>query len=171
MEVEVGRTRSLMPAADCAIAVSGSVSLELLAARVPTVIVYRVGGFAYVVQSWFRHARFITLVNLLAVRDPIGPAEGVWVAPRNLPRADDEAVYPEYLTVQDPAERVAEHAVEWLTEPQVRQATIGRLEEVARGVARAGSAVRAAEAVLAMAVGCAPPESASLDTHQPARAA
>jgi len=171
VEVEVGRTRSLMPAADCAIAVSGSVSLELLAARVPTVIVYRVGGFAYVVQSWFRHARFITLVNLLSVRDPIGPAEGVWVAPRNLPRADDEAVYPEYLTVQDPAERVAEHAVEWLTEPQVRQATIGRLEEVARGVARAGSAVRAAEAVLAMAVGCAPPESASLDTHQPARAA
>ncbi|NDC63097.1 MAG: lipid-A-disaccharide synthase [Planctomycetia bacterium] len=79
--VEAGRTRRLIAAATCAIAVSGSVSLELLAARVPAVIVYRIGAVAYVVQSWFRHARFITLVNLLAVRDPVGPVRAVWRPP------------------------------------------------------------------------------------------
>jgi len=64
--VEVGRTRSLIAAATCAIAVSGSVSLELLAARVPAVIVYRIGALPFVVQSWFRRARFITVVTTIA---------------------------------------------------------------------------------------------------------
>jgi hypothetical protein len=77
IDVEVGRTRELIGQADVALAVSGSVSLELLAARVPTVIVYRVSGLAYVVQSWYRRATFITLVNLLAAAEPIGRVQGV----------------------------------------------------------------------------------------------
>ena len=149
--VEAGRTRSLIAAASAAIAVSGSVSLELLAARVPTVIVYRIGAIAAIVQSWFRHARFITLVNLLACRDPIVPARGVWLPPREVPAADPEAVYPEYLTVQDPARHAAARVVEWLLDPQARRHTLGRIEAVAARVARSGSAARAAEAVLEIA--------------------
>jgi lipid-A-disaccharide synthase len=151
LRVEIGRTRSLMREAACAIAVSGSVSLELLAARVPTVIVYRISGFAHVVQSWFRHARFITLVNLLAARDPIGPTRPEWRAPREVAPADPEAIFPEYLTVQDPAAHIAGHIVEWLTQPAVREAVIARLDAVAEQVAHGGSAERAAEAVLAVA--------------------
>jgi len=151
LRVETGRTRSLMREAACAIAVSGSVSLELLAARVPTVIVYSVSGFAYVVQSWFRHARFITLVNLLAVREPVGPTRPTWRAPQEVVPADPEAIFPEYLVVQDPAAHMAGHAVEWLTQPAVRQAVIARLDAVADRVAHGGSAERAADAVLAVA--------------------
>jgi len=155
IEVHAGRTRSLIREATAAIACSGSVSLELLEARVPTVIVYRIGGFAYVVQSWLRRARFITLVNLLACREPIGPPRPVLVAPRGVPPADPEAVYPEYLAVADPTERVAGHVVEWLTDAVAWERVRERIEAVATGVARPGSANRAAAAVVAIAGGMA----------------
>jgi lipid-A-disaccharide synthase len=151
LEVVSGRARSLMRSAACAIAVSGSVSLELLAARVPTVIVYRISGLAHVVQSRFRHARFITLVNLLAAREPVGPTRPAWLPPREVAPADPEAIFPEYLAVQDPSGHVAGHVVDWLTRPESRAAVVARLEEVARPVAGGGSADRAAEAVLALA--------------------
>jgi lipid-A-disaccharide synthase len=153
IEVHAGRTRSLIREATAAIACSGSVSLELLAARVPTVIVYRVGGLAYVVQSWFRRARFITLVNLLACQAPIGPVRPVLLPPAGAPPADPEAVYPEYLSVADPAERAAGHVVEWLTDAAARERARERIEAVAAGVARPGSADRAAAAVVAIAGG------------------
>ncbi|RLS30421.1 MAG: lipid-A-disaccharide synthase [Planctomycetota bacterium] len=153
VDVAPGKARSLMQEADCAVAVSGSVSLELLAARVPAVVVYRIGSLAYVVQSWCRHARFITLVNLLAVKEPILPVRGVWRPPTAVAPADPEAVYPEYLVVQDPAEQVAGHLVEWLCSASARERVVTRLNEIARQVARGGSADRAAAAVLAIAAG------------------
>jgi lipid-A-disaccharide synthase len=166
--VESGRTRHLINVAAAAIAVSGSVSLELLAARVPTVIVYQVSRVAYLVQSWFRHARFITLVNLLACREPIGPPRPVVWPPVGVPPAESEAIYPEYLAVEDPAGRAADHVVEWLTVPSARQALVERLDTVAAAVARPGSAARAAAAVLAIATGQDP---RALDLDAPGGAA
>jgi len=151
LAVETGRTRALMREARAAIAVSGSVSLELLAARVPAAIVYRIGGVAHVVQSWFRHARHITLVNLLASREPIGPTRPTWRPPRRVVAADAEAIYPEYLAVQDPASHLAAHVVEWIEDDGARRRVVARLEAVAASVAQGGSAERAAAAVLALA--------------------
>jgi lipid-A-disaccharide synthase len=151
VEVLAGQTRQLIGRAAAAIAVSGSVSLELLAARVPAVVVYRISGLAWVVQSWFRHARFFTLVNLLAAREPIGATQPVWWPPVAVPPADAEMVYPEYLAVQDPAEQAAGHVVAWLTDPVARDRTLARIEAVARGVVRPGSAARAAEVVIDIA--------------------
>ena len=151
--VEAGRTAELIAQADVAIACSGSVSLELLAARVPTVIVYRIGGFAYVVQSFFRHARFITLVNLLACREPVGPVRPVLLPPRGVPPADPECVFPEYLAVADPADRAAGHVIEWLRDPAALDRARARVDAVAVRVAEPGSAARAAVAVLAIAAG------------------
>ena len=150
-DVVAGRTREMIARATAALAVSGSVSLELLAARVPTVIVYRISGLAHVVQSWFRHARFITLVNLLAAADPVGPIRPRLLPPGEVPPAEPDAIYPEFLAVQDPAERSAGHVVEWLVDPVARAKVVLRLETVAREVARPGSAARAADAVLAIA--------------------
>lgn len=151
IEVHAGRTRSLIREAAAAVACSGSVSLELLSARVPTVIVYRVSSLAYVVQSWFRQARFITLVNLLACSEPIGPVRGVWRSPPRVPPADPTAVFPEYLTVRDPAMPVAAHVVEWLEAPEARRRVMERLETLAQAVGRGGSAAHAAAAVLEIA--------------------
>ncbi|MFM8414292.1 MAG: lipid-A-disaccharide synthase [Planctomycetota bacterium] len=154
--VVAGRTADLIARADVAIACSGSVSLELLAARVPTVIVYRIGGFAYVVQSFFRHARFITLVNLLACREPVGPVRPVLLPPRGVPAADPECVFPEYLAVGDPADRAAGHVIEWLRDPAALDRARARVDAVAVRVAQPGSAARAAAAVLAIAAGEVP---------------
>jgi lipid-A-disaccharide synthase len=169
--IEVGRTRSLIAEARAAIAVSGSVSLELLAARVPTVIVYRISGLAYVVQSWFRRARFITLVNLLACREPIGPSQPVLRPPVGVPPADPEMVFPEYLSVADPAPVAADRVIEWLTAPVARGQLVERLDEIAHTVAHAGSADRAAASVLAIAAGQEPALEATKRAVAPAAAA
>ena len=66
IEICVGKTPELMRLADCAMSVSGSVSLELLYHTTPTVILYWIDRFAYFVQSFFRKVKYITLVNLLA---------------------------------------------------------------------------------------------------------
>jgi lipid-A-disaccharide synthase len=166
--IEAGKTRELIGSSTAAIAVSGSVSLELLAAGVPTVIVYRISGFAYVVQSFFRHARFITLVNLLACRDPIGPLRPVLVPPKGVPPADSDAVFPEYLAVGDPAERAATHVIEWLKNPVALAGARARVETVAARVAVPGSAGRAASAVLAIGCQDAP---AGVRAPRPSRAA
>ena len=150
-EVVAGRTRSLIASADAAIGVSGSVSLELLAARVPTVIVYRVSPLAFVVQSFVRRARFITLVNLLAVDDPIGPVRRRWVPPRMVDPADPEAIYPEYLCTTDPSREAAAHVIEWFTDPAARGRIVERLDRLAADVAHPGASDRAADAVLAIA--------------------
>jgi lipid-A-disaccharide synthase len=166
--IEAGKTRELIGRATAAIAVSGSVSLELLAAGVPTVIVYRISGFAYVVQSFFRHARFITLVNLLACSEPIGRLEPVLRAPKGVPPADPDAVFPEYLAVADPAERAAGHVVDWLENPVALAGARARIEAVAARVAVPGSAGRAASAVLAIGCQAAP---AGVRIPRPSRAA
>lgn len=169
--IEAGRTRSLIGQARAAIAVSGSVSLELLAARVPTVIVYRISGLAYVVQSWFRRARFITLVNLLASREPIGPPRPVLRPPAGVSAADPEMVFPEYLSVGDPAPTAAGHVAEWLTDSRARDQVVARLEALAAEVARPGSAERAAETVLAIAAGRPVAEPDEQRVHPAAQAA
>jgi len=159
--VEAGRTRELIGTADAAIAVSGSVSLELLAAGVPTVMVYRIGSFAYVAQSFLRHARFITLVNLLACPEPIGPVRPVLLPPRGVPPADPAAVFPEYLAVGDPAGRAAGHVIEWLEDPAALGRARARVAAVAARVAHPGSAARAAGMVVAIAAGGAPRQTAT----------
>jgi hypothetical protein len=77
----------------------------------------------------------------------------VLLPPAGAPPADPEAVYPEYLSVADPAERAAGHVVEWLTDAAARERARERIEAVAAGVARPGSADRAAAAVVAIAGG------------------
>jgi lipid-A-disaccharide synthase len=173
VEIVAGRARELMDGAACAVAVSGSVSLELLAARLPAVIVYRISGLAWVVQSWFRHARFITLVNLLATAEPIGAVRPEFLPPRDVPPADPEAVYPEYLAVGDPADRAAGHVVEWLTDGEALGKVRRRVADVAAAIDRPGSADRAAAAVLAIARGGDPAAAvrAAAEGVSPARAA
>jgi lipid-A-disaccharide synthase len=149
--VEAGKTSELIPQATVAVCVSGSVSLELLAARVPTVMVFSLSGLAYMVQSWMRHCRSFTLVNLLAMSDPIGPVNPVFWPPRQPPSPDPKMLYPEYLTVADPSSALADHVVEWLTNPKVYKETVTALEKLARKVAQPGSASRAAEVILNIA--------------------
>ncbi|HEY4235496.1 MAG TPA: lipid-A-disaccharide synthase [Lacipirellulaceae bacterium] len=145
IEVHVGRTGELIAAADCAMAVSGSVSLELLYHTRPTVILYHISRLAMFVQSFFRKVRYITLVNLL-VTDDLYPKR-VAIYDPNSP-IDAKVLMPEYLTCEDRSCDVAEHVVEWLTEPAKRAERVAQLAGLKEIVGHGGASRRAADYIL-----------------------
>ena len=102
----MGKTPELMQLADCCMACSGSVSLELLYHATPTVILYWISRTAYFVQRFFRKVKYITLVNLLA-----GDGRG-------------EEIFPEYLTCEDRSADIAQHVIEWLSDAAKRQSRV-----------------------------------------------
>jgi lipid-A-disaccharide synthase len=147
VEVYVGRTQELIHAADCCLACSGSVSLELLYHSKPSVILYRISRLAYFVQRLFRKVRYITLVNLMTADDPFtGRPAGVYdpADPR-----DAHVLIPEYLTCEDRSEQLAAHCIEWLSNPGARSRRVAALEALRERVGQGGASQRAAEYIVA----------------------
>ena len=145
IEICVGKTPELMRAADCAMSVSGSVSLELLYHATPTVILYWISRQAYFVQSFFRKVKYITLVNLLST----GGLDCDDIRPFDPTQPDaDRVLFPEYLTYEDKSSQVAGHIVEWLVDPAKRAARVEQLRALREQVAAGGASARAAEYIL-----------------------
>ncbi len=142
--IYVGKTPELIEAATCCLAVSGSVSLELLHHAKPTVILYHVSAFAYWLQSVFRRVPYITLVNLLTSPELFPDKVGVY--DRRDPK-DAHVLMPEYLTCQDRSDDLADHAVQWLNSAANRAELVQRMTELKERVAVAGASERAAEYV------------------------
>ena len=145
IEICVGKTPELMRAADCAMSVSGSVSLELLYHATPTVILYWISRQAYFVQTFFRKVKYITLVNLLST----GGLDCDDIRPFDPTQPDaDRVLFPEYLTYEDKSSQVAGHIVEWLVDPAKRAARVEQLRALREQVAAGGASARAAEYIL-----------------------
>ena len=145
LDIYTGRTPELMRLANCCMACSGSVSLELLYHAKPTVILYWVNRPAYALQGYFRKVKYITLVNLLssgelypADRSPYDPSQ----------RGAQQVLFPEYLTCEDRSEQIAGHVIEWLTDPAKRAARVAELERLKAQVAHGGASSRAAEYII-----------------------
>jgi lipid-A-disaccharide synthase len=143
VDIHVGRTPELIHAADCCLACSGSVSLELLYHAKPSVILYQVSRFGYFVQSRFRRCRYITLVNLLTAEDITTNRPASIYDPAN-PR-DAHVLMPEYLTYEDRTEQLAAHCIEWLTDADTRVRRIANLVQLRDQFAAGGASERAAE--------------------------
>lgn len=126
-------------------AVSGSVSLELLYHQKPAVILYHISPFAFFVQRLFRKVRYITLVNLLTT-DDLFPKH-VATYDRDDP-ADANVLMPEYLTCQDVSARLAGHLVEWLTDPAKRAEIVDGLSTLKERIGYGGASSRAADYIL-----------------------
>ncbi|TWT34063.1 Glycosyl transferase [Posidoniimonas corsicana] len=141
-DVHVGRTPELIRAATCCLAVSGSVSLELLFHTKPTAIVYSVSPLAFFVQKFFRRVRYITLVNLLTAEELFPEEVGVF-DPHD-PR-DAHVLMPEYLTCEDPSDALAGHAAGWLTDEAAREELVARMAELKERIGQGGASVRASE--------------------------
>jgi len=156
-EVLVGRTPELMQVAACCLACSGSVSLELLYFRRPTVILYRVSRWVLIVQRCVRlmQVKYITLVNLLATNDIRATSGRVYD-----PDAEgaEAAPFPEYLTCQDKSAEMAAHVVHWLSDPLEYRRRVGQLEQIAARCAHPGASAAAAQYVLEALNASAPPE-------------
>ena len=125
IEFFVDRTSEVIEAAHCAMMVSGSVSLELMARHTPAAVVYRVGRFLYAFGKCVIGVDSLTLPNLMGRRK----------------------VFPETVSVGSP-----DPAVEFLTksidallgdEYYYRQ-TVGQLEKLCDQYAKTGASRRAA---------------------------
>jgi lipid-A-disaccharide synthase len=126
IEAHVGRTPEIISAAHCCLAVSGSVSLELLFHRKPTAIIYRLAPVELKLGNFFRTARYITLVNLLA----------------------DRELFPEFLVDHCPSQAMAERVLGWLDDPVGYAACIDELTELRERVAQPGACQRTAAYIL-----------------------
>jgi lipid-A-disaccharide synthase len=128
IEAHVGRTPEIIHVAHSCLAVSGSVSLELLYRGKPSAILYRHHWTGIAVAHLLKNCRYITLVNLLANKE----------------------LFPEYFGTACPAEMLADQVLNWLND---RSAYVTLCEELAalrKRVAVPGACERAAEAVLAL---------------------
>jgi len=153
VEIHIGRTPELIRAAHCCLAVSGSVSLELLYHAKPTAVVYRISRLAFWVQAQFRRVRYITLVNLLTTDDLFPQNVGVY-DPQD--PADAHVLMPEYLTYEDRSPQLASHALEWLTDSAAYQQRVQALGVLRDKVGHGGASKRAADYLLRELV-AAPP--------------
>jgi lipid-A-disaccharide synthase len=144
-DIFFSRTPELIAAADCCLACSGSVSLELLYHATPAIINYRVGWLTYQVVRHLMNARYITLVNLLASQQPLGPS----ATPRRSNQPPDTALFPEFPTWRDCSDQIASHAVSWLTNEPSRQQVIRQLHSLRDNLATGGASARAAEYIIA----------------------
>jgi lipid-A-disaccharide synthase len=137
--IYVGWTSELIRAADCCLAVSGSVSLELLACNKPSVIYYRVGWLGHFIQRFFRRTRYITLVNLLGVCKQPEPSvfyeDSIWIIPKEPSMADrNRMFFPEFLTSSDRSAETAAWLIYWLAEPGLLASYKHRLDQLLREV-------------------------------------
>lgn len=142
IELYCERTPELMKLSTICMACSGSVSLELLHHRKPTVIVYQVKRSIMWAQALLLRTQFITLTNLIAASDI---RKRTW-RPSN--PAVDDVVMPEYMSVSSPAEPVAEKVLNWLQDQPSLDANIQRLDKLALDYAKPGATERAAEYLL-----------------------
>ena len=150
----VGRTTELIRAADCCLAVSGSVSLELLACNKPAVICYRVGGIPLFISRFFRRTRYITLVNLLGASQQKGQSvfyeSTIFPIPKEPSVADRNLMlFPEFLSSTDRSAEMSAWLVYWLSTPEFLAAHKQRLGTLLREVDTIESPLElAAKAVL-----------------------
>jgi len=126
VDVHVKRTPEIIEAADVAVAVSGSVGLELLSRLTPTAVVYRVTPMQLLLTRTLKACKYISLVNLLT----------------------DEELFPEFLTTSDDPDPIARPVIEWLKFPEQRLGTIEKLRTLRTKVAVPGACARAAEFLL-----------------------
>ncbi|MEO8496408.1 MAG: lipid-A-disaccharide synthase [Planctomycetota bacterium] len=146
IEVYISKTPELIHLSTCCMACSGSVSLELLYHKKPTVIQYWVTRTGFFIQKHFRTVKYITLVNLFAA-DDLFPKRITPYDP-NEPGAD-RIPFPEYVTCGDESKRIANHLIEWLTDNDKLQGRIAMLNELSDQHARPGASARAAEYIVA----------------------
>lgn len=120
-------TPEAIHAADVAIAVSGSVSLELLNAMTPSIITYRIHRFQWLLKAMFMNVKYMSLVNILA----------------------NEEVFPEFLSCGCRGREMADAVIRWLDAPDELDQLRRRLAELRRQLATSAVCRRVAEYLLA----------------------
>lgn len=145
IDVLSGKTQELIQLADCCMACSGSVSLELLYHCKPTVIHYRVNRFTYGMLRPLIKVKYITLVNILDDENPF--TDNAIPYDPTAPDAENVLI-PEYPTYKDKSLQVAEHAIEWLTDESKRRSVLKRMAQLKERVCSTGASEKCVDYIL-----------------------
>ncbi len=125
----VGKTPEIIQLGDCALMVSGSVSLEMLARGTPATVLYRTGWVTYLVGKMLVTIKHLSLPNLIANRK----------------------IFPEHLSVGRTEPAIAGVTADldrWLTHPETLAETRMEMAAIRRQVGAVGATGRAAEVIL-----------------------
>jgi lipid-A-disaccharide synthase len=145
IEVMANRTPELMKSATACIACSGSVSMELLHYRCPSIIVFKIKRWAMLAQAVLLKTKFITLVNLIATSDIKKKSWGPYDPDTE---GAETVLMPEYLTTGNPSASIAKRAIVWLTDQNARNAKAAELDVLASRFAIPGATNKAADYLL-----------------------
>lgn len=137
----VGRTPEIIEIADCALMVSGSVSLEMLARQTPAAVVYRCTWPTYLLGRLLVTCRFMSLPNLIAGR----------------------RIMPEYVSVGNPEPVIRQLVADlesWIAQPAALAQAHAELDELRERIHCTGATGRVASLLLERLSG--PPAAESL---------
>ena len=126
IEFFVDRTSEVIEASHCAMMVSGSVSLELMARRTPAVVTYRIGRLLYWFAKTVVRLDSITLPNMMS----------------------DRKVFPEMISVGSSKPTIdffTSSIDSLLSDPFYYQQTLRQLDELRNKYARPGATANAAQ--------------------------
>jgi lipid-A-disaccharide synthase len=126
MEMHAERTAEIIHLAHSCISVSGSVSLELLYRRKPSVMIYYANRFMNFLADGLMACRYFTLVNLLA----------------------DRMLFPEYRGPRLDPSVIGGHVLHWLNASAEHQGLCGELGALREKVMKPGACQWAARYVL-----------------------
>lgn len=121
-----GKTPEVIEASEFCIAVSGSVSLELLWRKKPCVTIYHAAWFLYQLSKVLKKCPFISLINLLAQRE----------------------VTPEFVHYRSRSRQIANVCQEWLDHPESLQKVVVELTQLKENWAIPGACERAGKLLL-----------------------
>ena len=123
-----GQAREVLRQAEAAAVASGTATLEASLMRCPTVLVYRTAWLTFcMLRLLLPNLRFIGLANIIAQR----------------------VVMPELVQHDFTPQRLADHLLPYLTQPEARAAALADLDAVNATLGLGGAAVAAAQLILA----------------------
>jgi lipid-A-disaccharide synthase len=131
IEVHSGRTAEIIHLAHSCIAVSGSVSLELLYRKKPAMIIYRTNRIGHAAFKLLKTCPYICLVNLLA----------------------GKRLLPEWLSTHLDPLLVSGPILEWLNDYLTYKRLCDEMEELRNRVLKPGACSRAADRIMDVLTG------------------
>lgn len=129
INIHSGTTKEIICASDCTISVSGSVSLELLQAAVPSAILYQASRPMIVLAKWLMKCRFISLPNLMA----------------------DKEFFPEFVSHKPLGTELAMTICDWLENAEKMDLARKNLKGLWSLISKPGACDRAASRVVQLA--------------------
>ena len=131
VSLHVGKVSEILERADACVQVSGSVSLEILARAIPTVVIYKANRWlAQLAQRVFMTCRYISLPNLI----------------------ENRVLQPEFWPMNDEAEavvQICDQIQPWLIDASARGEKIRELQSLRSRIMEPGATQRAADRIIA----------------------